>query len=72
MQIKCRDYELKHSFYTLPQINSSKHNCSREMKTMQINGRAVYGFQSIEIGLTPVTKLCDFLNIPPTNDQKCM
>ena len=39
MQIKCRDCEFKHSFYTSPQVDSTKDNRSRGMK---INVRAVY------------------------------
>ena len=35
------------------------------MKTMEINVRAVYGFRSIGVGHTPLTKLFGFLNIPP-------
>ena len=31
---------------------------------MEINVMAVYGFRSIGVGHTPLTKLCDFLNMP--------
>ena len=36
MQIKCRDCEFKHSFYTSAQTDSTKDNRSRGMKTMEI------------------------------------
>ena len=49
MQIKCRDCDFKHSFYTLPQIDSTKDNRRRGMKTMEINVRALYGFRSIGV-----------------------
>ena len=65
MQIKCRDCEFKDNFYTSPQIDSIKYNLSRRMKTMEINVRAVYGFQSIGVDHIPLTKLCGFLNMPP-------
>ena len=61
MQINCRDSEFKHSFYTSPQIDSTKENRSSRMKTMEINVRALHGFRSIRVGLTPLTKLCGFL-----------
>ena len=67
MQIRC--YELKHSFYTPPQIDSTKENRSRGMKTMEINVRAVYDFRSIGVGHTPLTKLCGILNMPPPMTQ---
>ena len=35
------------------------------MKTMEINVRAVYGFRSIGVGHTPLTKFCGFLNMLP-------
>ena len=35
------------------------------MKTMEINVRAVYSFQSIGVGHTSLTKLCGFLNMAP-------
>ena len=31
---------------------------------MEINVRAVYGFQRIGVGHTPLTKYCGFLNMP--------
>ena len=34
MKIKCRNSEFKHSFYTSPQIESTKDNRSRGRKTM--------------------------------------
>ena len=55
MQIKCLDCEFRHSFYTSPQIHSAKDNCSRGMKTMEINVRAVYGFRSIRVIHIPLT-----------------
>ena len=57
MQIKCSDYQFKHSFFTSPQIDSTKDNRSRGKKTIEFNVRAVYGFQSIRVGHTPHTKL---------------
>ena len=63
MGIKCRDCEFNHSFYTSPQIDSTKDNRSREMKTMEINVRAVYGFRNIGVSHTLLTKLCGFLNM---------
>ena len=60
MQIKCRDYKFKQSFYTSFQV---KDNRRRGMKTMEINVRAVYGFRSIGIGDTPLTKSCGLLNM---------
>ena len=57
MQIKCSDYQFKHSFFTSPQIDSTKDNRSRGKKTIEFNVRAVYGFQSIGVGHTPHTKL---------------
>ena len=65
MQIKCRDCEFKYSFYTSPQIDSTNNNHRRGMKTMESNVGAAYGFQSIGVGYTPLTKLCGFLNMPP-------
>ena len=65
MQIKCRDCEFKHIFYTSPRVDSTKDNCTREMKTMEINVRVVYGFRSIGVNHTPVTKLCGIFNMPP-------
>ena len=38
MQINCRDSEFKHSFYTSPQIDSTKENRSSRMKTMSTLG----------------------------------
>ena len=35
------------------------------MKTMEINVRAAYSFQSIGVGHTSLTKLCGFLNMAP-------
>ena len=49
MQIKCRDCYFKHSFYTSPQIDSTKDNRRRGMKTMEINVRALYGVRSIGV-----------------------
>ena len=63
MQIKFRDCEFKHSFYTSPKIDNTKDNPSTGMKTKKINVRAVYSFRSIGVGHTPLTKLCGFLNM---------
>ena len=57
--------EFQHSFYTSPQIDSTKDNRSRGMKTIGINVRAVNSFRSIGVSYTPLTKLCGFLNMPP-------
>ena len=65
IQIKCRNSEFKHSYYNSPRIDSTKDNCSRGVKTTEINIRAVYGFLSIGVGHIPLTKLCGFLNMPP-------
>ena len=65
IQIKCRYCEFKRRFYTPPQIDSTKVNRSRAIKTMEINFRALYGFRSIGVGHTPLTKLYGFLNMPP-------
>ena len=46
-------------------LTASNDNCSRGMKTMDINIRAAYGFRSIGVGHTPLGKLCGFLNMPP-------
>ena len=62
MEIKFRDWEFKHIFYTSLQIDSTKDNRSRKMKTMEINVRDAYGFRSIGVGHT---KFCGFLNMPP-------
>ena len=35
------------------------------MKAMEFNARAVYSFQSIVVGHTPLSKLYGFFNIPP-------
>ena len=64
LQINWRNCEFKYSFYTSPQIVSTKGNCSRGMKTMEINVRTVYGFLKYRVGHTPLTKLCGFLNMP--------
>ena len=64
MQIKCTEYEFKHSFYPSPQIDSTKNNRSRGIKTMKINVRAVYGFQSTVVVRTPLTNCVVFLNMP--------
>ena len=45
MQIKCRDCEFIHSFYTSPQIDSTKDDRSKGMETMKINVRTVYSFR---------------------------
>ena len=66
MHIKRRNCKFKHSFYTPPQIVSTEDNCSRGMKAMEINVRAVYGFRSIGVGHAPITKLYCFLNMPPS------
>ena len=65
MQIEFKDCEFKHSFYTSSQIDSTKDNRCRGMKTMEMHVRDVYGFRSIGVGHTPLTKLCGFLNMPP-------
>ena len=65
MQIEFKDCEFKHSFYTSSQIDSTKDNRCRGMKTMEMNVRDVYGFRIIGVGHTPLTKLCGFLNMPP-------
>ena len=54
-----------YSFYTLTKIDSTKENRSREIKTMNIKVRAVYGFRSIGAGHTLLTTLCGFLKMPP-------
>ena len=36
VQIECRDCEFKPSFYSLPQIDNTKDNRCRGMKTMEI------------------------------------
>ena len=64
MQVKCIECEFEHSFYTSPQISSSKDDRCRGMKTMEINVRAVYAFRSIGVGYMPLTKLCGLLNMP--------
>ena len=65
MQIECKDREFKQSFYTSPQIDSTKDNHSREIKTKEIKVRAICGFQSIGVAHTLLTKLCGSLNMPP-------
>ena len=65
IQIKCKDCKFKHSFYTSPQIDSTKDNRSRGKKTMEINVRAVYGSLSIAVIHNSLIKLCGFLNMPP-------
>ena len=74
MQIKCRDCKFEHSFYTSPQIDSTKDNRSRGMKTMEINVSAMHGFRSIGVGHTTLTKVCGFLSMPPLmtkNEYDC-
>ena len=65
MQTECKDREFKQSFYTSSQINNTKDNHSRGIKTKEIKIRAICGFQSIGVRHTPLTKLCGFLNMPP-------
>ena len=53
MQIQRRDCEFKHSFYTSSQIDNTKDNRSKGMKTMEINFRdqcfrCSYPFQIIK------------------------
>ena len=50
MQIKCRHYEINHRFSASSQIDSTKDNRCRGIKTMEINVRAVYSFRSIGAG----------------------
>jgi len=38
-------------------------------KTMEVNIRAVYGFRSIGIGHTLLTKLSGYLNMPPAMNK---
>ena len=65
MQSKCRDCDFKHSFCFSPQIDSTKDNGNRRMKTMEINVRTVYGFRSIGVVHKLLTKFCSFLNMLP-------
>ena len=44
------------------------------MKTMESNFWVIYGFQSIGVGHTSLTKLCNFLTMPPPmnkNEYDC-
>ena len=50
MQIKCRHCEINHRFSASSQIDTTKDNRCRGMKTMEINVRAVYSFWSIGVG----------------------
>ena len=63
MEIKCKECEFKHNFYTWDQVNSTKDNRSRGMKSIKINVRGVYILSSIVFGYTPLNKLCGFLNM---------
>ena len=54
-KLNVKTCEFKQSFYISPQIDSTKDNRSRGMKTIEINVRAVYSFRSIRVGHTALT-----------------
>ena len=68
LKVYCDDYAFVHKFYTSP-VATSNNYIRRGGNTMEINARAVYGTQSIGIGFSLLSKLCGFLNMPPTMTQ---